>query len=186
MLDVTVRSEFAAGGRIWLVDNVFDTDLVQQINSVFVDAENNPAWQSIPEFAHRPGRLVYRGIDSVTANIDAWARANIDRIGDIFGKPVKFLNFDLWYDTPGYAVPNHRDGSQNRFALQVYMGKPTQTWQMLGTCFNRENNNPLFEAHYMTNTGYMIDRPDLVWHSVNHSIPEQYRRMHVYFRFDPV
>ena len=96
---------------------------------------------------------------------------------------VKFLNFDLWYDLPGYVVSNHKDGDQNRYAMQVYLGEPTLTWQMLGTCFNRENNNPLFEVHYMTNSGYMIERPDLIWHSVNHSIPEKYRRMHIYLRF---
>lgn len=174
---------FPNQSRLLLVNQIFDASTLEQIDSLFVDVHNNPDWQAIPEFAYRPGRLVYRGNSPVLNTIQQSLALLQPAVDQALGFATAVVNFDLWCDLPGYQIPPHYDREGHEYALQVYVGDPKLTWEMLGTAVYLDEFTPLFEMHYKTNSGYLIDTTQTILHGLNHRIPDQYLRMHVYTRY---
>lgn len=178
-INATVQFEEA---RAFLIDDCFDQTLLEKVNQLFAD--RSQGWVKEDTFAHCPGRLVYHGTNDTTQAIDQYANELAVNISDLLGRPVEFQNFTLWADFPGYRITPHYDLPNNpEIAVQIYVGTPENSWEMLGTAIYLKNNRPLFEMHYRPNSGYLMEYPDLINHGLNHHIPEQYVRNSVYLRY---
>jgi len=178
---VNATINFPNQSRLFLVEDIFDKDLCQQILSIF---KKDTGWTAISEFDHYAGRLVYSDVNETTEKINSFAGSKefVELLETILGKELEYSGSSLWLDLPGYKIVPHYDLPGFDYAVQVYMPDPDNTVEMLGTCFYK-GNNAIFEIHYRHNVGYFIDKTHTIYHGLNHDIPDNYKRQSVYLRY---
>jgi hypothetical protein len=177
----------ASGHRFFILEDFFEpaqyTDLVELFDQY---TANHPDWWPDPRYSHTyQGRMVYRGSSTAHTQLQQLACSpdTVGWVSHLVGHDLEYVDLDLWLDLPGYRVTPHCDTASFEYAVQLYIPNPNHFFEMLGTCVYTDTGLPLFEIHYRPNRGYVIDRTDSVYHGVNHSIPEQYRRQSVYLRY---
>jgi len=180
---------FHNNSRLFLLGEILQTSLYQEVVKLFNEYQPGHAdWQDTPEFAHYPGRLVYSGSSSVIEKINQLVESAEfnNQLNSILGLSLKCHGTGLWLDLPGYKIPPHSDTMLFDYGLQIYVPDETNFFQMLGTCFYHNDPKfikPMFEIHYMPNTGYFIDKTHSITHGLHHGIPPNYRRQSVYIRY---
>ena len=172
-----------------MLGEILENSLYKDVVKLFNEYQPGHAdWQDTPEFAHQPGRLVYSGVSSTVERINQFVQSDefSNQLNLMLGLPLKCHGPTLWLDLPGYKIPPHRDTTLFDYGLQIYVPDETHFFQMLGTCFYQDDPvffKPMFEIHYMPNTGYFIDKTHSITHGLNHAIPANYRRQSIYIRY---
>lgn len=179
---INASVDFPTGSKLKIVEQYFPDDLAKNINELFLLPRD--CWSAQTEFAHVPGRLAFTDTHATRDRIDDFARSQQAEISVVLGADVTYENHSLWLDLPGYRIDPHCDAPGNPWvAVQIYMGDPALTWEMLGFCIYTESRQALFEMHYRHNAGYICLYPDKIQHGLNHTIAPQFVRNSVYMRY---
>ena len=184
-MQVTARTEFANGSRLYLLDNILPLELAQNLLTVFQDSA---AWQPLENFQHTPGRLGYTGSSPVIRTLHEYLAQPgfAQSVGQILGYPVRFLGYTMWQDQPGYYMSAHKDLDQYGHAVHIYIVAPEteRSAPAMGTMFFTDTNRPVFEIAYNNNSGYLIDKTYTLTHGL--SRPTQGPSRHsIYVRLKP-
>lgn len=184
-MQVTARTEFANGSRLFLLDSILPTQLALDLLTVFQD---RAAWQPLEHFAHTPGRCGYTGSSPVPDRLQEYlATPEFARqVGYILGYPVRFLDYSMWLDLPGFYMSAHRDLDTYGHAVQLYIVDPVtqQAAPPVGTVFFTDQQVPVFEIAYINNSGYLIDKTYTLAHGLSRAAQETQRHS-IYIRLAP-
>ena len=185
-MHVTAQAEFANGSRLYLLDRILPTQLAQDLLTVFQDSA---AWKPLEHFAHTPGRCGYTGSSTAPESLREYLADPefATAIGNILGNSVRFLDYSMWLDLPGYYMSAHRDLDTYGHAVQLYLVDPAtqQSAPPMGTVFFTDDNCPVFEIAYRNNSGYLIDKTYTLNHGLSRPTAGLVRHS-IYIRLEPV
>jgi hypothetical protein len=178
-VDATVN--FPNGSKLFLISDFFEPDLAKDIVQYFQTVDD--LWQVTSEFEHYPGRLVYKGYDSTIDRIARYCTDAARWVGRQLGHQVRFKEFSLWLDQPGYYLPPHVDIGGVDHAVQIYFGNEITIDKKLGFGVYNDTKSPLFQLAYKPNSGYLLDNPTAVVHGMEEPIQAPHQRWSVYVRY---
>ena len=179
--------DYQGTSSIYLIDNFFPQDLVENIFSIF-DNVNDTDWPDTDVFSHRSGRRLYQGNGPVVNSIMYYAGSNdtIKFINSMVGNSVAFSGVSLWADFPGYTITPHYDPDFFDYAVQIYITRDANAWNgpVLGTTIYETANKILCQLPYRNNFGYFFQQPNRVLHGLGTPVPDGMQRNSVYLRYN--
>jgi hypothetical protein len=180
------KFELSTGQRVWLIENFFEQSLAKNITQYFISTQSDSTlWQEKNIFSHYQGRSIHIGSTDLIKEIEEFAQSQEVKltIGSVIDKSLEFSTVDLWIDRPGYQIQSHCDLATEPklfYAIQIYMAD--ELIPSIGTMFHSHDGGPLFNLVYKNNCGYVMDRGDKIFHSLN-PVPNNVDRYSVHIKY---
>lgn len=183
----STRIEYQKDSNIFLLDNFFHADLVENILKLF-DNINNSDWESSKTFQHQSGRLMYKGNNTAIDQITQFASSSdiTIELSKLINSTVEFDSVSLWADIEGYEITPHTDPDYFQHAVQIYVTRDQCYWNspMMGTTIYSAQQQALLQLPYRNNFGYFFETPNRVVHGLGTTVPAGMQRNSVYLRYN--
>lgn len=167
------------GYKTLLLEDIFPTDLLDQIHSLCAESQNdNSDWQYV-EWSRL--RKTYKGTNTTFNNIKTFLSSKqfIEPIEHIVGQKMILTDFSLWADYPGFgSLLAHRE-NDGQGQGQIFIA--SKEYSTNGTSFMNDKKQLLFTLPYRDNYGWYMDNCTKIMHSREFDVPKDIVRYCIVF-----
>ena len=181
----SARCEMINGGRVYLIDQVFDDKLHRQLKQICAEfAPDNPKWIQ-PEWTNgRPRWEFSFDENQITELIADIGQSEFCKVmSRELGRSLYAGHINLWVDFTGFGeLPPHMEKAPPPLSQIFLTDIQSDT---AGTTIYQPNGDMLFTLCYRDNYGWFFDRGDMVMHGRHQDIPKNLARFSILIWWGP-